>query len=652
LRAFARRPAAGSIRETELAPDFRVVTDVKKLCDHADAAGAPEITMRGTRSDTAARRIAPGILALALLWFATTTHLPRLAAPDQPALVTMSIVGTSDLHGTSFPRNGLGGLPLLAGYVNNLRAVRASDGGAVLLIDSGDTFQGDVESNLSEGALIVDAYNAMRYTAEAIGNHDFDFGSVDSPTARQLPGDLRGALKARAAQAQYPFLAANLIDDATGRPVEWPNVRPSLVLDAAGVKVGVVGVMTIDALRSTLAANVQGLRIAPLGPTIAAEASKLRAAGAEVVIVASHAGGRCDRFDRPADLSSCESESEIFQVARSLPHGLVNVIAAGHTHGGLGHQVNGIGIIQPFSRGQSFGRVDVVFDRRTRGVARIQLFAPRRICAQQDPVTEDCASTTESVVPARYEGKAVTNDPAVVRAMTAALQRVHELQATTLGVSLDVPIRRVGEFGSPLGNLFAEALREAVPGADVAAVNNAARGLWADLPEGPITFGRLYDVFPFDNRIARITLSGAELGRWLAGEIRQGRRGWLGLSGIDARASCQADGLHVDLFRGASRIRDDDRLLAVTIGAPTPSGSLASPAPLGGVGPIGNAPVVREVVEDWFRRLGHPARGQLHDVTHRSPEHADAQTVDCIALNASGGSPSRVALESLRRATP
>src|SRR4029079_19394029 len=107
----------------------------------------------------------------------------------------------SDLHGAALPRGGFGGLPLLAGYVNNLRAARATDGGAVLLIDSGDTFQGDVESNLSEGAFIVDAYNAIGYSAEAIGNHDFDFGAVDSAAARQLPGDLRGALKARASQA-------------------------------------------------------------------------------------------------------------------------------------------------------------------------------------------------------------------------------------------------------------------------------------------------------------------------------------------------------------------------------------------------------------------------------------------------------------------
>jgi 5'-nucleotidase len=610
--------------------------------------------MRARQSGTTARRTALGVLALVFLWFARATHLPGLAAArGQPALVTLSIVGTSDLHGAAFPRNGVGGLALLAGYVNNLRVARASDGGAVLLIDSGDTFQGGIESNLSEGALIVDAYNAMGYTAEAVGNHDFDFGSVDSPTARQLPGDLRGALKARAAQARYPFLAANLIDDATGRPVEWPNVQPSVLVDAAGVKVGVVGVMTIGALRATLAANVQGLRVAPLGPTITAEASKLRAAGAEVVIVASHAGGRCDRFDQPADLSSCDSESEIFQAARSLPHGLVDVIAAGHTHAGLAHQVEGIGIIEPSSHGQALGRIDVVFDRRTRSVARIQLFAPRKVCAQQDPTTEHCVPTTESAVPTQYEGRAVTPDPVIVQAMAPALQRVQELQATTLGVSLDAPIRRAGDIGSPLGNLFADALRDAVPGADAAIINNATRGLRADLPDGPITFGRLYDVFPFDNRVVRITLSGAELGRWLAGEIRQGRRGALGISGVGVRASCLADGIHVDLLRAAGRpIHDEDRLLVVTIGSPTLSGSLASAAPPGGVGPTDDAPVVREVVEDWLRRPGDLALGQLADASRLRLEYADAQRVGCVALNAWGGSPGRVASESPYRATP
>ncbi len=291
------------------------------------------------------------------------------------------------------------------------------------------------------------------------------------------------------------------------------------------------------------------------------------------------------------------------------------------------------GIIEPFSHGQAFGRVDVVFDRRTRSIARIQLYAPRQVCAEQDPVTENCVPTTESAAPTQYQGRAVTPDTAIIQAMAPALQRVRELQATTLGVSLDAPIRRVGDdLGSPLGNLFAEALRDAVPGADIAVINNATRGLRADLPDGPITFGRLYDVFPFDNRVVRITLSGAELGRWLAGEIRQGRRGTLGISGVGVRARCLADGIHVDLLRAAGRIEDEDRLLVVTIGSPTPSGGVTSAAPAAGVRPTDNAPVVRQVVEDWLRRRpGHLAQGQLDDASHQRPEYADAQTVGCVA---------------------
>ena len=70
--------------------------------------------------------------------------------------LTLSIVGTSDLHGYFLERSGRGGIEVFAGYVKNLRAARAADGGAVLLIDAGDTFQGGVESDLSEGAVVVE----------------------------------------------------------------------------------------------------------------------------------------------------------------------------------------------------------------------------------------------------------------------------------------------------------------------------------------------------------------------------------------------------------------------------------------------------------------------------------------------------------------
>jgi 5'-nucleotidase len=317
---------------------------------------------------------------------------------------------------------------------------------------------------------------------------------------------------------------------------------------------------------------------------------------------------------------------------------LVDVIAAGHSHAGLAHQVNGIAIIEPFARGLAFGRVDVVVDSRTRSVARMRLFAPREICAQADPITERCVPTTESAAPAQYEGRAVKPDPAVIEAMAPALERIRALQAATLGVSLGAPIRRLGDLGSPLGNLFADALRDAVPGADVAIVSNATGGLRADLPEGPITFGRLYDVFPFDNRTAQMTLSGAELSRWMAAEIQQGRRGTLGTSGVGVRASCLGDGIHVELFRSSGLpIHDDDRLVVVTIGSPTLSGTVLSVAPPGGASAFDNAPVVREAVEDWLRQHGgHTGANEVVGADVHRWEYLDPESIGCIVSDGYG----------------
>ena len=68
-------------------------------------------------------------------------------------------------------------------------------------------------------------------------------------------------------------------------------------------------------------------------------------------------------------------------------------------------------------------------------------------------------------------------------------------------------------------------MRESMPGADVSVNNNGFAGLRADLPPGRLTFGRLYDVFPFDNRLVRLSLTGAQLERVFSEEVRRDRSG-------------------------------------------------------------------------------------------------------------------------------
>src|SRR5678815_840225 len=183
------------------------------------------------------------LLTAALLIFVSISH----PTAQQSSTLTISLIATSDLHGGVLPRGDRGGLALLGGYLRNVRAARLQDGGGVLLVDSGDMFQGTLESNLNEGAAVVAAYNALGYAAAAIGNHEFDYGPAGpAETAQKSGEDPRGALKARAATARFPFLAANTIDDATGQPVRWTNVKPSTLVNVRGVQVGLIGVTTPD----------------------------------------------------------------------------------------------------------------------------------------------------------------------------------------------------------------------------------------------------------------------------------------------------------------------------------------------------------------------------------------------------------------------
>lgn len=545
-------------------------------------------------------------VALVLAWACGTST----RGEQSPQTTTLSIVATNDLHGGLLERDGRGGLATFGGYLNNLRATRKRDGG-VLLVDAGDMFQGTVESNLAEGAPVVAAYNSLGYAAAAIGNHEFDFGVAGPGVApRGSSSDLRGALKARAAEAKFPFLAANLVDTVTGRPVSWPNVRPSVVVSVAGVKVGLIGVMTLRALSATIATATPGLRVNPLAATLLAEAQSLRRNGADFVVALAHAGGRCTRFDDPNDLSSCDlSSSEIAAVLRQLPTGTIELVASGHTHAGMAHVIDGTIVMQAFSKGTAFSRADLTVDRRTKKVVEKRVFPPRDVCARVYEGTTRCdaqAAGNRTLVPAEYEGQPVSLDSAIARVIAPAVERVKAHAGESLGVVLDTPIR-VALIGteSPLGNLFTDAMLSAIPDVDIA-INNTRGGLRADLPRGPLTYGRLYETFPFDNRLVRLDLSGGELRRVFEIQLREGRA-LPGIAGVRVAASCRNGRLVIVMTRTSGRtIRDDDRLVVVTHAFLATGGDrLLTPVmPPGGFPLDDDLPLVRDVVADWLEDRG------------------------------------------------
>src|SRR6185437_15256678 len=111
------------------------------------------------------------------------------------------------------------------------------------LLSTGDMWTGPFEDVVLEGKPMVAAMNRMGYVAAALGNHELDFGVE--------------ALATRAREASFPMLAANLVDER-GEIPSW--VKPFVIVDVGGVKLGVVGLTNIDARATGDPRHMVGLR--------------------------------------------------------------------------------------------------------------------------------------------------------------------------------------------------------------------------------------------------------------------------------------------------------------------------------------------------------------------------------------------------------
>jgi 2',3'-cyclic-nucleotide 2'-phosphodiesterase (5'-nucleotidase family) len=535
---------------------------------------------------------------------------PRVAGSDT---VTISVMGTNDVHGELSPRDKHGGLVGLSGYVTALREARERDG-AVLLVDAGDMWQGTLDSNLTEGADVVEAYNAIGFDAATIGNHEFDFGPVGPKFIPEAPGDdPQGALRRNLAALHFPVVAANLIDDKTGRPFAWRNLSGSTMVVIDGVQFGLIGVMTEEALSTTIAPNTAGLRVAPLAPAISREAKRLRAAGAEIVVVMAHAGGRCTAFDDPHDLSSCDMSAEIMRVAGALEPGLVDLIVAGHQHQGIAHIVNGIAITSSYSNTYAFSRVDFTYDLAKHTVVERHIFPPQRLCGLLVPPVPDCPDKD-----GRYAGQRLEPMPAVVALAQQASERAAAKKGESLDIVLDTPITMSEQaLNSPLGNLMTDAVREE-SGADIS-IHNVHGGIRATLPQGELTFGSVFRMFPFDNRLVVLDMSGADLRRIIAVQAQKPDR-WAGFSGMRVFVACDGGDMRVRMLRDDGRVIADDDTLKVAVNDFLVLGGdnvLTPVIPEGGFPVPRDGPIVRDLLVRWFReRGGHISADDFIDPAH------------------------------------
>lgn len=473
------------------------------------------------------------LLLVFLLGCATAPHKP--AEP-----VHVVLVGTTDVHGwfnghddepsLGAPTVHYGGLPLLKSYVD---ALRAENNGHVLLLDSGDLFQGTLESNMFEGEPVIKAYNELGYSAAAIGNHEFDFGPVGPDSMVRVPGqDPLGALKRNAGMAAFPMLSANMTEKATGQTPSW--ARSSMIVPVGGVKIGIIGLSTPDTPNVTTEANVLSLNFGnPLMATIS-EARSLRAQGAGAIVVIAHMGGRCTDLDDVFDVASCETQQEAMRFVQSLPAGTIDAYLGGHSHSQMRHFVNRVPVVQALPYLQEFSTIDLWVDPLTRHVVseKTNIRPLTAICGEVYSGTERCdprdAPKDRPLVRRVFLGRTMTPDARVAQLMDPYLQRVAAKRSEALGVTTTGVFKRDYTHEAPIGDLLTDVFRD-VTGADVAFINSG--GIRAALPAGDLTYSDLFEVSPFDNFPAIVMLTGAQITDLLR-LTTTGERGFLQVSGL------------------------------------------------------------------------------------------------------------------------
>ena len=547
-----------------------------------------------------------GLLLLLLLAGACAAPAPKTPAPPPAEPVTITVVSTTDIHGDVVvdrqkDKGGeeltRGGLALVGGFLDNLRQAL---GDRVLLLDGGDTWQGTLISSHTKGRAVVAAMNALGYHAAALGNHEFDWG--------------REVMLARAKEMHFPMLAANMVVEATGQPPDWHNVLPWTMVERVGVKVGVLGLATIDTPVFQRAGVLDDLEFRPLAETVLEWVPRLRQAGAQVVVALVHEGGECESADDPHDLSSCKPDTALFRMVRALPPGTVDLVVGGHTHHVGAHLVNGTPVIQAGAKARWIVRADLVWDPGTGRVdgSRTKIHRPVRVCGRHYQDTGRCkpGKGKGPVVAATYEGRPVVEHAAAAAALAPFEAEVAAALDKPIGADAATTLIRNPLGESELGNLIADAMRAAVPDARVGLQNSG--GIRADVNAGPITYGELYDVLPFGNKLARVQVTGAQLETLLRLGAR-GRHGPTQVSGlrlvVDAsKVGCPGEEYLVSatLDDGAPLVAGESYVVATSdylAGGGGGWSAVTGGLPEGGVTVL-RTRLLRDAVADHLRRLG------------------------------------------------
>ena len=458
------------------------------------------------------------LLAVVMLLGMIVVPAAARAEGEEPAK-DIVILYTNDVHA---------GVDKNIGYVGlaRIKAALEAAGKVVLLVDCGDSVQGELVGTLSRGESNIELMNAIGYDVATIGNHEFDYGMEQ--------------FNKNVDAAKFQYVCCNFLDK-DGKQV----LAPYTIVEAAGKKIAFVGIDTPEALVKSVPAYFQDADGAfiysfcndtdgtALYNKVQETVDAARAEGVDYVIALAHLG---------TDFTSSPwTSSEVITKTTGI-----DVMLDGHSHSTIKQETvenkdgNPVILTSTGTKLENVGMLTI------------------------DTATEeakDAFSTTlisADAMPFLNAAGLMAEDNGISEAVKTALAASEELQNkvvahTDVDLITHDPVsgeRIIRSQETNLGDLVSDAYR-IIGNADIGLINGG--GIRATIPAGDITFAKMLEVHPYKNQFCIIKTTGQQVldalelsVSGLPGELG----GFLHVSGLKYT---------IDMNVDSSVVRDDEK---------------------------------------------------------------------------------------------
>lgn len=376
----------------------------------------------------------------------STTSSTQSTHPDN---IVLDLYSLNDFHGGAY--TSMETLSAVGGYISNA----IENNPYSIFISSGDIFQGTALSNYYHGRPIIDVFNEIGLSSFTLGNHEFDWGIEE--VLKYSDGLEENG------EASFPILAANIVYKDTQETL--PNTEPYTVVEIEGLRVGIIGVIG-EVINSISASRVENIEFLDPVMTVYDYASVLRTQEFCDIVIAS--------------IHDYNIDDNVAISAFTGDH-YVDAVFNGHSHTSVARTVSRAGVAMPYAQASNSSssvltKISLSFNYPTRTVSSGYAYT----LSLSDLGSSD--QEIQNIITYYQEDSEYTSF-------------VSEVLATTPDY--------ISRYDMPTWG--ASVIRDYL-GVDIGILNSG--GFRVSIDSGNITMGKLVEVYPFDNYLKTVELTG------------------------------------------------------------------------------------------------------------------------------------------------